>query len=111
MYRRSWNGSAYAYELTPVDLKPYLKDGGIGNISWQLDTEDLNVWRVSNVQLELKNEHGEFNEGSGVFFNSNPARLPADSAMTAVKAPGRLILTLPAAAAARGSAERTGSLI
>ena len=74
MYRRSWNGSAYAYELTPVDLKPYLKDGGIGNISWQLDTEDLNVWRVSNVQLELKNEHGEFNEGSGVFFNSTYGR-------------------------------------
>lgn len=72
MYRRSWNGSAYVYEVTGTDLKPYLK--AKSNINWQLDTEGLNIWRVSNVQLELRNNYGEFNEGSGKFFDSTYER-------------------------------------
>jgi hypothetical protein len=74
MFRRYWNGSAYVWESVGTDLKPYLKEGGIGNINWQLDTEGLNVWRVSNVALALKNDIGQFNEGSGIFFNDTYQR-------------------------------------
>ncbi|MCK9583179.1 MAG: hypothetical protein M0Q46_06185 [Endomicrobiales bacterium] len=70
MYRRYWDAgtSTYIWETTGTDIKPYIKTKS--NISWQLDTEGLNIWRVSNVQLELKNDAGQFNEGNGKFFNT-----------------------------------------
>lgn len=72
MYRRYWSEGAYVYEETGTDIKPYILTKS--NVNWQLDTEGLNIWRVSNVQLELKNNYGEFNEGSGKFFTSTYER-------------------------------------
>jgi hypothetical protein len=74
MFRRYWDSvtQSYLYEETGTDIKPYFFN--MSNINWQLDTEALNVWRVSNVQLELKNDYGQFNEGSGQFFNSTYQR-------------------------------------
>jgi len=67
LYRRYWNGSSYIWEESGTNLKPYLKERGIANIKWALDTEGLNVWRVANLQIELRNKVGKFEEGGGFF--------------------------------------------
>jgi hypothetical protein len=74
MFRRYWDTvtQSYLYEETGMDIKPYFFS--MSNINWQLDAEGLNVWRVSNVQLELKNDYGQFNEGSGQFFDATYQR-------------------------------------
>ncbi len=69
LFRRYWNSvtSEYLYEVTPIDLKDYTLSRS--NISWQLDTEALNVWRVGNVQIGLDNKEGKFNaENTNSFF-------------------------------------------
>jgi len=67
LFRRYWDTgtSAYVWETAPTDIKPYM--AAKSNIAWQLDTEGLNVWRVSNVQLEIKNDGGEWDELQGLF--------------------------------------------
>nr|BDD45350.1 hypothetical protein 26 [Elusimicrobiota bacterium] len=75
MYRRYWSGSEYLWETTPIDLMSYLKS--VDNVNWQLDTEDLNVWRVANLQIHLKNDLSRFNEtgvGGIGFFHDNYVR-------------------------------------
>jgi hypothetical protein len=74
MYRRYWDSgtSKYIYETQPIDIKPFLLSKS--NINWQLDTEGLNKWTVSNIQITLKNDLGEFNEGSGKYFDSTYGR-------------------------------------
>ena len=49
IYRREWDGvSAYAY-VSALDITKSVKS--IGDMSWQLDTEGVGVWRVSNLSL------------------------------------------------------------
>jgi hypothetical protein len=60
LYSRYWDPgtTSYKWDTTPVELKPYLQS--ISNLNWQLDTEGLNIWRISNLTLTLKNTNNEF---------------------------------------------------
>ena len=71
LYRRYWDPgtTSYKWDITPIELKPYLEK--ISNLNWQLDTEGLNIWRISNVTLTLKNTNDEFTplHTGGLFEN------------------------------------------
>lgn len=67
---RTWNAGAgvFEYEVASTSLNTYLDK--IGEINWGLDTEKMNVWRLSNISLTFKNTDNEFDQDvAGSLFN------------------------------------------
>lgn len=61
LYRVEWNSGTnkYEWESEPVDLERY--NYKISSpVKWKLDTEGLNVWKVSNVTIEVYNYRNEW---------------------------------------------------
>lgn len=69
LYRNVWNIDAnkYEWESEPLDLERYLYK--INPVKWKLDTERLNLWKVSNVTLEVYNYINEWSPDNpyGIF--------------------------------------------
>ena len=55
--KRSSDGASWD---APIDITPLVKQ--VGKITWQLDTDGLNVWKLSNCTLVVKNENNEWKD-------------------------------------------------
>jgi len=58
-FRVTYNVFSYSWE-SAIDIGEYLIS--VSDIFWNLDTEELNVFRTSNVTLRLRNEDAEFED-------------------------------------------------
>lgn len=59
MKRRYWSGSAYTWESSWVELA-LSEVVGVSPVNWQLDTDQLNEFKVANVTLTAKNTKNEW---------------------------------------------------
>jgi len=68
MLRRYWNGSAFVYDAVPINITDDIKD--VGNLAWNLDTEQLNIWRTAGINLTIDNSKGKYHINSFGYFPS-----------------------------------------
>ncbi|MDD2772982.1 MAG: hypothetical protein PHP45_04725 [Elusimicrobiales bacterium] len=61
LYRRAWNGSAFAYDAA-IDLTPDVAE--VGKIQIKLDTEKFNKWTFSNCTVTVRNDKQQWNPGN-----------------------------------------------
>jgi hypothetical protein len=63
LYRRSWGGSAYAYDAA-IDITSEVTSGGVSAIQIKLDTEKFNKWTFSNCTVTVRNDRQQWNPGN-----------------------------------------------
>lgn len=61
LYRRAWNGTAFAYDAA-IDLTPDVAE--VGKIQIKLDTEKFNKWTFSNCTVTVRNDKQQWNPGN-----------------------------------------------
>jgi len=64
LYRKIWNGAAYEFEDTGIDITGQIQNAG--RIMWKFDKEGFNVWSLANTTLTLRNEKQQWKQDNPV---------------------------------------------
>lgn len=70
MYRKIWNGAAYVFEGSPIDITAQVVDAG--RIYWKLDKEGFNQWSLDNTTLTLRNDHQQWKQDNPKGYFPSP---------------------------------------
>lgn len=62
LYRQTWNGSAYGFESSPVDITNQITDAG--RIMWKFDKEGFNSWTLDNTTITVRNDRQQWKQGN-----------------------------------------------
>lgn len=75
LYRRYWDSdtSSFLLEETGTDITSQLSnDSSNGKIKYALDTDEVNVWKISNLTLIFENSRNQFYEGKSDGYFPSP---------------------------------------
>ena len=65
LFRRYWDDANKEYtweDQTIIDINQDIIK--CGNITWKADTDQLNIWKMGNITLDVRNDSGQWNPDS-----------------------------------------------